>query len=84
MNRVFHPIQIYKGGPCGLPNPIFSPFMNHLPGGDYERGHKCVIMWGCNPLWITPDEYKGVSFWRTYKKRAKLICIDPQKASREL
>ena len=26
-----------------------------------------------------PDEYKGASFWRAYKKGAKLIVIDPRK-----
>ena len=36
-------------------------------------------MWGCNPQWTNPDEYKGVSFWAAYKKGAKLISIDPRK-----
>jgi anaerobic selenocysteine-containing dehydrogenase len=51
-----------------------------LPVGDYEGGPKCIVMWGCNPLWTNPDEYKGVSFWNAYKKGVKLICIDPRKS----
>lgn len=51
-----------------------------LPVVDYEGGPKCIVMWGCNPLWTNPDEYKGASFWRAYKRGAKLICIDPRKS----
>jgi len=36
-------------------------------------------MWGCNPQWTNPDEYKGEGFWRAYKNGAKLIVIDPRK-----
>jgi anaerobic selenocysteine-containing dehydrogenase len=51
-----------------------------LPVVDYEGGPKCIVMWGCNPLWTNPDEYKGASFWRAYKRGTKLICIDPRKS----
>jgi len=51
-----------------------------LPVGDYDGGPKCIVMWGCNPLWTNPDEYKGASFWSAYKKGVKLICIDPRKS----
>jgi len=50
-----------------------------LPIGDYEGGPRCIVIWGCNPQWTNPDEYKGEGFWRAYKKGAKLICIDPRK-----
>jgi anaerobic selenocysteine-containing dehydrogenase len=50
-----------------------------LPIGDYEGEPKLIVMWGCNPQWTNPDEYKGEGFWRAYKKGAKLICIDPRK-----
>ena len=40
----------------------------HLPVCDYEGDPKCIVMWACNPLWTNPDEYKGVGFWRAYKK----------------
>jgi anaerobic selenocysteine-containing dehydrogenase len=50
-----------------------------LPVGDYAGGPKLIVMWGCNPQWTNPDEYKGEGFWRAYKKGAKLICIDPRK-----
>jgi anaerobic selenocysteine-containing dehydrogenase len=36
-------------------------------------------MWGCNPLWTNPDEYKGAGFWQAFKNGAKLIVIDPRK-----
>ncbi|MCF8039976.1 MAG: molybdopterin-dependent oxidoreductase [Desulfohalobiaceae bacterium] len=51
----------------------------NLPICDYRGGPKCIVMWGCNPQWSNPDEYKGVDFWRAYKAGAKLICIDPRK-----
>ncbi len=50
-----------------------------LPIADYDGGPKCIVMWGCNPQWTNPDEYKGEAFWRAYKKGVKLICIDPRK-----
>ena len=53
--------------------------VGNLPVCDYRGGPKCIVMWGCNPQWTNPDEYKGVDFWRAYKKGAKLICIDPRK-----
>jgi len=46
---------------------------------DYENRPQCIVMWGCNPLWTNPDEYKGVDFWGAYQKGAKLIVIDPRK-----
>jgi len=51
----------------------------NLPICDYRRDPKLVVMWGCNPQWSNPDEYKGVDFWKAYKKGAKLIAIDPRK-----
>jgi anaerobic selenocysteine-containing dehydrogenase len=51
----------------------------NLPICDYRGNPKCIVMWGCNPQWSNPDEYKGVDFWKAYKKGAKLICIDPRK-----
>ncbi|MFX1373887.1 MAG: molybdopterin-dependent oxidoreductase [Promethearchaeota archaeon] len=50
-----------------------------LPVCDYANNPKCIIIWGCNPLWTNPDEYKGISFWRAYEKGTKLIVIDPRK-----
>ena len=51
----------------------------NLPVCDYRGGPKCIVMWGCNPQWTNPDEYKGVAFWGAYRKGAKLIVIDPRK-----
>jgi anaerobic selenocysteine-containing dehydrogenase len=53
--------------------------VGNLPICDYEGEPKCIVLWGCNPQWTNPDEYKGEGFWRAYKKGAKLICIDPRK-----
>ncbi|MFX1427793.1 MAG: molybdopterin-dependent oxidoreductase, partial [Promethearchaeota archaeon] len=76
----------------GTPNIITAGHMCYLsrvgaslttcgrhPVCDYANNPKCIIMWGCNPLWTNPDEYKGVSFWQAYKNGAKLIVIDPRK-----
>ena len=53
--------------------------VGNLPICDYEGGPQCIVLWGCNPQWTNPDEYKGEGFWRAYRKGAKLICIDPRK-----
>jgi anaerobic selenocysteine-containing dehydrogenase len=51
----------------------------NLPICDYRGNPKCIVLWACNPQWSNPDEYKGVDFWRAYKKGVKLICVDPRK-----
>ena len=51
----------------------------NLPVCDYRGQPQCIVMWGCNPQWTNPDEYKGVDFWQAYKKGVKLICVDPRK-----
>lgn len=51
----------------------------NLPICDYRGEPKLIVMWACNPQWTNPDEYKGVDFWKAYKKGATLICIDPRK-----
>ncbi|MGE5265447.1 MAG: molybdopterin-containing oxidoreductase family protein [Acidobacteriota bacterium] len=50
-----------------------------LPIADYEGGPKLIVLWGVNPLWTNPDEYKGETFWRAFDRGAKLITIDPRK-----
>lgn len=50
-----------------------------LPIADYEGGPKLIVLWGVNPLWTNPDEYKGETFWRAFERGAKLITIDPRK-----
>ena len=80
------------GNMLGTPNMITAGHMCYLsriaatlttcgrhPAIDYAGDPKCIVMWGCNPLWTNPDEYKGVSFWRAYQKGAMLIVIDPRK-----
>ncbi len=51
----------------------------NLPVSDWNGGPRCVVMWACNPQWTNPDEHKGVDFWSSYRKGAKLIVIDPRK-----
>ncbi len=80
------------GNMLGTPNMITAGHMCYLsriaatlttcgrhPAIDYEGKPQCIVMWGCNPLWTNPDEYKGVSFWGAYQKGAKLIVIDPRR-----
>ncbi len=80
------------GNLLGTPNMITAGHMCYLsriaatlttcgrhPAIDYGGDPACIVMWGCNPLWTNPDEYKGISFWNAYKKGAKLIVIDPRK-----
>ena len=80
------------GNLLGTPNILTAGHMCYLsrvgatlttcgrhPVCDYANNPKCIVMWGCNPLWTNPDEYKGVNFWRAYEKGAKLIVIDPRK-----
>ncbi|MFX1323423.1 MAG: molybdopterin-dependent oxidoreductase [Promethearchaeota archaeon] len=80
------------GNLLGTPNLLTAGHMCYLsrvgaslttcgryPVCDYANNPMCIIMWGCNPLWTNPDEYKGVSFWRAYENGAKLIVIDPRK-----
>lgn len=51
----------------------------NLPVSDWDGNPKCIVMWACNPQWTNPDEHKGVTFWRAYRRGAKLIVIDPRK-----
>jgi anaerobic selenocysteine-containing dehydrogenase len=80
------------GNLLGTPNVLTAGHMCYLsrigaslitcgrfPVCDYEGAPKCIVLWAVNPLWTNPDEYKGASFWRAYKKGAKLIVIDPRK-----
>jgi anaerobic selenocysteine-containing dehydrogenase len=80
------------GNLLGTPNVLTAGHMCYLsrigaslitcgrfPVCDYEGEPQCIVLWGVNPLWTNPDEYKGASFWRAYKKGAKLLVIDPRK-----
>ena len=80
------------GNLLGTPNVLTAGHMCYLsrigaslitcgrfPVCDYAGEPKCIVLWAVNPLWTNPDEYKGVSFWRAYKKGVRLIVIDPRK-----
>ncbi len=80
------------GNMLGTPNVLTAGHMCYLsrigaslitcgrfPICDYAGGPKCIVLWGVNPLWTNPDEYKGVDFWKAYKKGARLLVIDPRR-----
>jgi anaerobic selenocysteine-containing dehydrogenase len=80
------------GNMLGTPNVLTAGHMCYLsrigaslitcgrfPICDYAGGPKCIVLWGVNPLWTNPDEYKGVDFWQAYQRGARLIVIDPRK-----
>jgi anaerobic selenocysteine-containing dehydrogenase len=80
------------GNLLGTPNILTAGHMCYLsrigatlttcgrhPIADYENNPRCIVMWGCNPQWTNPDEYKGIDFWRAYTKEAKLVVIDPRR-----
>ncbi len=48
-----------------------------LPVADYLNGPRCVIVWGCNPHWTHPEEYKGYQLLKGLEG-AKLIVVDPR------
>ena len=50
-----------------------------LPIADYNGGPKLIVLWGVNPQWTNPDEYKGERFWEAFQKGAKLIVVDPRR-----
>ncbi len=50
-----------------------------LPIADYDGGPRLIVLWGVNPQWTNPDEYKGERFWEAYQKGAKLIVVDPRR-----
>jgi len=52
----------------------------NLPVVDYNGGPKLIVMWGCNPLWTNPDEYRAEWFARAFREGAKLISIDPRRS----
>ncbi len=79
------------GNMLGTPNVLTAGHMCYLsrigaslitcgrfPVCDYAGEPKCIVLWGVNPLWTNPDEYKGVDFWKAYKAGARLIVIDPR------
>ncbi|UCB44074.1 MAG: molybdopterin-dependent oxidoreductase [Dehalococcoidales bacterium] len=49
-----------------------------LPVCDYDNDPKCVMVWGCNPVWTNPDEYTGENLSRVLSEGAKLIIVDPK------
>ncbi|MBI4786058.1 MAG: molybdopterin-dependent oxidoreductase [Chloroflexi bacterium] len=50
-----------------------------LPVADYDGGPKLIVLWGVNPQWTNPDEYKGERFWEAFQRGSKLIVVDPRR-----
>ncbi|RLF08727.1 MAG: molybdopterin oxidoreductase, partial [Thermoprotei archaeon] len=49
-----------------------------LPIADYDGGPNCIVVWGCNPLHTSPDEYCAAQLTRALEKGPKLIVVDPR------
>jgi anaerobic selenocysteine-containing dehydrogenase len=63
---------------CYLPRVVtHTAVCGGLPVADYLNGPRCVIVWGCNPHWTHPEEYKGCQFLKGLEA-AKLIVVDPR------
>jgi anaerobic selenocysteine-containing dehydrogenase len=63
---------------CYLPRLVtHTAVCGGLPVADYLNAPRCVIVWGCNPHWTHPEEYKGYQFLKGLE-RAKLIVVDPR------
>ncbi len=63
---------------CYLPRVLtHTAVCGGLPVADYLNGPRCVIVWGCNPHWTHPEEYKGYQLLKGLEA-AKLIVVDPR------
>jgi len=63
---------------CYLPRVVtHTAVCGGLPVADYLNAPRCVIVWGCNPHWTHPEEYKGFQFLKGLEA-AKLIVVDPR------
>jgi len=63
---------------CYLPRVVtHNAVCGGLPVADYLNRPRCVIVWGCNPHWTHPEEYKGFQFLQGLEG-AKLIVVDPR------
>jgi len=50
-----------------------------LPIADYDGGPRCIMIWGCNPIDTSPDEYCAAQVLRALERKPRLIVIDPRK-----
>ena len=63
---------------CYLPRLVtHTAVCGGLPVADYLNEPRCVIVWGCNPHWTHPEEYKGYQLLRGLET-ARLIVVDPR------
>ncbi|HEY7676265.1 MAG TPA: molybdopterin-dependent oxidoreductase [Candidatus Methylomirabilis sp.] len=63
---------------CYLPRLVtHTAVCGGLPVADYLNGPRCVIVWGCNPHWTHPEEYKGYQLLKGLEG-AKLVVVDPR------
>lgn len=50
-----------------------------LPVADYDGGPRCVMIWGCNPIHTSPDEYCAAQVLRALERKPRLIVVDPRR-----
>jgi anaerobic selenocysteine-containing dehydrogenase len=73
------PNVIGPGHICYGPRVVLSPMMcGHLPVSDYAGNPECIMVWGSNMVWTSPDEYKAEGLTRVLSQGAKLIVVDPR------
>ncbi|MEM4699994.1 MAG: molybdopterin-dependent oxidoreductase [Candidatus Nezhaarchaeales archaeon] len=64
---------------CYLPRVVASILTcGGLPIADYDGGPRCVVVWGCNPLDTSPDEYCAAQVARALREGPRLIVVDPR------
>ena len=49
-----------------------------LPIADYEGNPRCIMVWGCNPIHTSPDEYCASQILRALENEPRLIVVDPR------
>jgi anaerobic selenocysteine-containing dehydrogenase len=65
---------------CYLPRLIASILTcGNLPIADYDGGPNCIVMWGCNPIDTSPDEYCAAQVLRALERGPRLIVVDPRR-----
>ncbi len=50
----------------------------NLPIADYDGNPECIVLWGCNPLDTSPDEYCAAQLSRALRRNPKLLIVDPR------
>jgi anaerobic selenocysteine-containing dehydrogenase len=65
---------------CYLPRLLCSILTcGNLPIADYDGCPNCILIWGCNPIDTSPDEYCAAQVLRALERRPRLIVVDPRR-----